>query len=680
MKKAALLFLLCFVASASFTQIIRSNNIPQSPNDGEEVNRNEPVVNYKSKSDTAQKSALLGFEHRDDAKDSVYIYFKDFGGIIKKSIDSSINDFDSYYAVPSHYLYLGNNGAAAHPLIFHPNETIGFDPGFHAYDIYQYSIEGTKFFKTTKPFTSLSYQLASGQEQMINVLHTQNPRPNINWGFDFRLINAPGFFVTQSNNHKSYRLFGNYQGKRKRYQANMIIVGNDINASENGGIENADYLSDPNRSYRFSVPVNLGKNASYKNNPFVTTVTTGNVYKNFDFLLRQSYDLGKKDSIIINDSTTDYLFFPKLRLQHTLQTQFESFHFGDIVPDSTIYKNWYNITLPIGTKNFEISEIWKVIKNDFSVIQFPDTKNQAQYFLAGISFENIQGEKETEINHLNNLFVHAEYRNRTRNKLWDMLAQGIMYVNGNNAGDYMASASISRFINKKLGEVKLFFTNENRTPSFVFDNRSAFNLGNNNHFQKEQIVSLGFQSNNAFMKLIFKNHLIVNHTYFTSYEATNQYNRLINLIELSASKKIQLSKKWFWYIDATLQQTDKAAPVKVPFFYTRNRLAFEGTFFKNLSISSGIEARYFTPYHADNYSPVVAQFFPQDSVLINNLPDITAFLHFRIKSFSAYLRFENLNTASFSNGFGWTHNNFAAPLYPTQEFMIRFGIRWWFVN
>jgi hypothetical protein len=65
---------------------------------------------------------------------------------------------------------------------------------------------------------------------------------------------------------------------------------------------------------------------------------------------------------------------------------------------------------------------------------------------------------------------------------------------------------------------------------------------------------------------------------------------------------------------------------------------------------------------------------------IKNLPDVSAYLHFRIKGFAGFLRAENLNTASFKNGFGFINNNFAAPHYPMQGFTIRFGIRWWFVN
>ena len=179
----------------------------------------------------------IGFVHRDDKKDSISITYKYLDSIRSIPFDSSINDFDKYFTVPSSYIYLGNNGAAAYSLIYKPNPKPGWDAGFHAFDIYRYTLEESKFYKTNRPFTQLSYQLASGKEQVIRALHTQNPRPNLGFGFDYRLISAPGFFTNQNTNHKSYRLFGNYQGKRKRYAAFVILVGNTNKASENGGIK-----------------------------------------------------------------------------------------------------------------------------------------------------------------------------------------------------------------------------------------------------------------------------------------------------------------------------------------------------------------------------------------------------------------------------------------------------------
>jgi len=76
----------------------------------------------------------------------------------------------------------------------------------------------------------------------------------------------------------------------------------------------------------------------------------------------------------------------------------------------------------------------------------------------------------------------------------------------------------------------------------------------------------------------------------------------------------------------------------------------------------------------------MGKFFPQDSITIQNLPEVSAFFNFRIKSFTAFIKAENLNTVYIDQGFGFTNNNFAAPLYPTPGLVIRFGIKWSFVN
>jgi hypothetical protein len=320
------------------------------------------------------------------------------------------------------------------------------------------------------------------------------------------------------------------------------------------------------------------------------------------------------------------------------------------------------------------------MSNDFTLLQFPDTKNSGQFISAGVKLENIKGELKTGTKNFYNFIIHGEYRNKTRNKLWDVIAKGEFYVNGLNSGDYSIYATIARFINNKFGGIQLFFKNVNRTPSFIFDNASNFNFNNAGITKKENIISFGADASNRFINLGFKNHIITNLAYFSDYYHTAQSSKIINLLQLYASKKIKLTKRWNLYADITVQQTDGSAPVKVPLLFTRNRLAYEGQFFKNLHLSTGLEVRYFTAFEAYNYSPVMGQFTPQDTFKLKNLPDITAFFHFRIKSFTAYIRAENLNTVSLSNGFGFTNNNFAAPHYPTQGFMLRFGIQWAFVN
>lgn len=627
--------------------------------------------------DTAEKK----FQQRDDLADSITISYRYMDELRRYTIDSTVNDFDTYFPVPSRYMYLGNNGSAATSLVFSPFTKAGFDQGFHAFDVYRFKLEETKFYKTTRPFSMIGYQLAAGKEQMVMAQHTQNIKPNFNAGFDYRLINAPGLFVNQNNNHNNARFFANYQGKRKRYNSFLVLVNNTIRASENGGIRNDSFLLNPNFKDRAGIDVFLGNNNNSQRNPFSTATVTGNIYKDFTFFLRQSYDIGQKDSIIINDSTTDYLFYPRLRLQHSFTYNSSGYVFRDASPDIDVYRNWYNIYIPYpGRDTFRLVEKWKRIENDFSLVQFPDAKNPGQFLLAGVALENIKGELQDGTENFYNLKLHGEYRNRTRNKKWDILLKGEFYLNGFNTGDYTATASLNRFLNKKLGDVQLFFTNTNRTPSFIFDKRSSFNLDNNSNTAKENIISFGATAHNPLVQLSFANHLVTNYAYFTSYYQTAQSGKVINILQLSASKKIKLAKRWNYYIDATVQQTDAASPIKVPLLYTRSRLAYEGNFYKNLFLSTGLEVRYFTPYEAYNYSPLVGQFVPQDTMKLKNLPDIHAFLHFRIKSFTGFLRAENLNTLSFKNGFGFVNNNYATPYIPSPGMLIRFGVRWWFVN
>ncbi|MFN8253524.1 MAG: putative porin [Ferruginibacter sp.] len=679
MKKILLVIMLVTVYGITHAQLPGMRNLPRAG--GSSGNKASSNTSDTSKS---QRDNTLGFEHRDDKKDSVSISYHFIDSVRNVRLDSSINDFDKYFSIPSSYQYLGNNGAAAYPLIYKPNVRPGFDAGFHAFDVYKYTLEQTKFYKTTKPFTQLGYQLASGKEQMIKVLHTQNPRPNWNFGADYRLISAPGFFVTQNANHKSYRLFSTYTGKRKRYAMNFVLLGNTIKNSENGGIVYDSLLYDPNKKKRYSVPVNLGMANLFQPNPFNASVSTGNIYKDFTLFIRQTYDIGKRDSVAINDSTTEYLFYPKLRLQYSFSFNTQDYLYKDDKTDTNIYKKWYD-TLPYRLSYFRVREQWRILSNDFSLVQFPDTKNTAQFFLAGARMENIKGtfyrtDTTADSKTYYNIVLHGEYRNKTRNRLWDLLLKGEFYLNGLNSGDYNAYATIARSLNKKLGDVRLFFINTSRTPSFIFDGVSAFNFKNPGITKKENIISFGAEANNPFVNLSFRNHLINNLAYFTGYYHTAQYSKPVNLVQASLSKKTRLTKKFNWYTELVLQQTDGSAPVKVPLLFTRNRFALEGTFYKNLNLSTGLEFRYYTPYEAYNYSPVMGQFTPQDTVKLKNLPDISAFFHFRIKSFTAYIRGENLNTVNFADGFGFTNNNFAAPHYPTQGLMIRFGIQWNFVN
>ncbi|MEO8860661.1 MAG: putative porin [Ginsengibacter sp.] len=276
--------------------------------------------------------------------------------------------------------------------------------------------------------------------------------------------------------------------------------------------------------------------------------------------------------------------------------------------------------------------------------------------------------------------LHGEYRNKTKNRKWDALLKGEFYAAGLNAADYSGYVSLTRFLNSKLGNIQLSFQNVNRSPSYIFNGNSAFNLDNSSITKKENITVISAVANNPRFTLMVRNISIANYTFFKNYYQTDQFNGLVNITQITASTKNKITRHLGLYSDFILQQTTGNNPIRVPLFYTRQRIAFEGTFYKNLNLSTGIEAKYNTPYKANNYSPVMGQFFPQDTIVIKNFPELNVFFDFRIKSFTGILKIENLNTVNVSQGLGFTNNNFAAPNYPTPGFFFRFGVIWSFVN
>jgi hypothetical protein len=356
------------------------------------------------------------------------------------------------------------------------------------------------------------------------------------------------------------------------------------------------------------------------------------------------------------------------------------------VADSVYYKDYYNISLRYPVDSFRLRDHWRNMINDFSIYQFPDARNLHQFFKVGASVQNLALENDS-VGKRNffNVFGHAEYRNRTRNQQWDMQANGKLYFTGLNAGDYSAYASLQRFVGKRMGYIQLAFENVNRTPSFVFDRRSGFYLSPPADFKKENITHLYASILQPALRLKLSGHyyLVTNYSYFTNYYEAHQESTLFNMLQVALQKTIRLGRRWFWHADVYLQKNIGSAPVHSPLLFTRNRIGYEGNLgFKNLDITFGTEVRYHTPYKADGYSPLLGQFFYQDSIRIDNqMPDIAGFVHFRIKSFKFYFRAENLNTAKVTNReFGFTKNNLAAPGYYYPGLQIRLGVYWSFVN
>jgi hypothetical protein len=634
--------------------------------------------------------------------DTITLNFRYLDSSRLLKLDSSILDLGRKIPRPATWINLGNMGTAARDLVFSPRMQSGWDPGWHSYDLYKFTVDETRFFNTTRPYTELGYMLAARGEQFVKVLHTQNIRPNWNFSFEYRLLNSPGTFQNQNTNHSNIRFGSWYQSKNKRYQNFFVLVTSKLAASENGGIQNPKDLDSVQYANQATLPVKLGNGLQQATgNIFSAPITTGTRFSTATYMLRQQYDLGQKDSIV-TDSSVIPLFYPRVRLEHTFSYSTYNYRYFDFSQgatyalDSNYYWKNYNLATLLPTSDtVYLQDQWKVVSNDFSIYQFPDSKNPQQFIKLGATLELLKGNFDTSmtsgtpqpIHGLNtqNVFAHGEYRNKTRNQLWDIEAFGRLYLNGLNSGDYNAYISLRRLISRRIGYFQAGFENANRTPGFVYDRSSSFYLdsANKSSFGKENTTHLFASLDQPRNQLTLSGsyYLMTNYSYFTDYSRERQAS-VFNLLQISIKKQFTLYRHWKWRTLTYVQQVAGSSPVHVPLLLSTNQVGYDGSLgFKNLNISFGAELRYMSPYKADGYAPVTGQFFSQDSTIHQRLPDINLYLHFRVRSFTAYLRAENLNAMKFSpRGYGYYGNNFVAPNYPYPGLNIRFGFFWGFVN
>lgn len=679
------LILLLLLSSAAFSQrrpVVRPD-IPTSNRPTTGGAQTGQVKNTRGSTDSLR--------HRTGLEDSITITFRYLDSSRLQRFDSAIHDFTSRFPIPATYAFLGNTGNAARNLIFTPILQSGWDAGFHAYDIYKFTLSETRFYNTTRPFSQIGYLLGSKSEQMIHLLHTQNIKPNWNFAAQYRLLNSPGYFQNQNTNHNSYRFNSYYQSPNKRYSNFFIVVANKIDGAENGGIRtDLPYLDSSSFKERSGVPVKLGEPGLTSRNFFSSRIPTGTKYSDRHIFLRQQYDLGQKDSLVVNDTTVIPLFYPRLRFEHNLRLSKHTYRFQDENPDSgfALYQlAGIDTAKPITF----MQDAWNEIMNDFSIYTFPDKKNPQQFLKLGATIQNFSGKFDTSRSaspwskNLFITFVHGEYRNRTRNQKWDIEAYANFHVAGAYAADYDAYISLRRLISRQLGFLQAGFRNVNRTPSYVFDPNSAFwKQQGTASFSKENISVIfgSIERPQSRLRLSGNYYLISNYTYFKGINERGQEAGLFNLLQVMLEKQFTIYKSWQWRTLVVVQQKAGSAPVNVPLVFTRNQLGYEGNLgFKNLRTAFGLEIRYHTPYKADGYSPFLGQFYYQDTTRISNTPDISGYLHFNIKTFTAYVRAENLNTYRFAGeNTGFTNNNLAAPEFPMPGLQVRVGIFWNFVN
>ena len=509
-----------------------------------------------------------------------------------------------------------------------------------------------KYYSVPTPLTDLYFKTVMEQGQSLDAFLTINTKPNLNFSIAYKGLRSLGKYVNFLSSSGNFRFTSSYFTKDKRYILNAHFTGQDISNQENGGIINtSDFESgDDNFKERDRLEVYFED---------ATSLLKGN-----RFFVDHSFKLNKLNPnslVFTHQFSQEYKFFEFT--QSAANTRFGS-SFSNRINNKTRYNNLYNkLGIAYKTKSYGDLEF------------FIEDNNYNYYYNSVVydSFGNISvpNSISERVNMIGGNYTY--FANKLIAKLSVSQAisdQGISNIEAN------AKYKLNDDYQFEFNYQKL-----NSLPNLNYTLYQSSYVDYNwfNDFKTEKLNQFTFSANTKWINRSAQYKVVNDHLFFDN--TTNniatlivkpvQYDKTINYFSVKANKEI---KFWKFALDNTIlyQAVDQVDDVvNVPQLITRNTLYFsEYVFKKAMFLQTGVTFQYFTEYYANDYNPLIGEFYVQNETKIGGFPMFDFFINARVRQTRIFLKAEHFNSA-------WTGNNFySAPNYPYQDFIVRFGLVW----
>ncbi|WP_121964147.1 putative porin [Myroides sp. N17-2] len=538
--------------------------------------------------------------------------------------------------------------------------------GFEAKQMAYLNVEDIKYYSAPTPYTDLYYRSVMKQGQNLDAFITLNTSKNLNFFVGYKGLRSLGKYINQLSSTGNFRIGSSYQSENKKYLMRTHFTAQDIMNKENGGIRDLDLFESSVKPYNKRERLNV----YYRD---VETMLKGKrLYLNHQYQLNNSFENGL---LLTHEFTYEDKFFEFK--QENINNQYtDKKHFGDAFQSTIKNKTrYYNIFNRVGA----------AYQSDV-VGRF---EGFVDFYKYRYNYKSIA--------HVNGTLVP------------DQLEKNITMIGGRyiyHKDNWKANALIST----SLGNDKT--SNIEASLNYKFSEEIAFDLGYQNlsrmgnlnyylyqsdyvnynwynEFKNEKINQFDASFTTPWVKLSGTYSVLKDKLYFSN-DATEfdkfgipqqvlvtpkQYNGTINYLSLQAEKDFRFGK---FGLDNTVlyQKVDQNDNIlNVPQFVTRNTLYFTDAFFdKALKFQTGITLSYFSKYYANDYNPLIGDFFVQDKVEIGNYPVFDFFINMKIRTARIYIMLEHFNSSM--TGYKY----YSAPNNPYKDFTFRFGVTWNFFS
>lgn len=659
-KFVSIIFLLLsFATAAQKTRTGQDGKLQVSDTkSGAPVTQNNPDGTKKSPTAKDPKATIDMYRVITLDRDTTYI---DTSLTIQKEYIYNYLRKDNFGLLP-----FANEGQTYQALQYGLDDFSAFPEfGFKAKHFNFLEAEDIKYYSVATPLTELYFKTVMEQGQNLDAFITVNTSERFNFSLAYKGLRSLGKYVNQLSSTGNFRFTSNYHTADHRYAVKMHFTAQDISNGENGGITTTEDFNGGSDDFK-----DRARLAVYFED--ATSLLDGNRYF-FDHHFRVNRAQGNNNLFIDHQFNFENKFFEFSQL--TLNTsipaeptdisirRFGASYRPANIYDKTRYNRLYN---KIGTtyQNTTLGEFQFFIE-DF---------RYNYYYRTILVFDDQTVIPNSIADRINT--VGGQYR----------------YQKGSWNGKASYSASISNQAMSNLDISATWQLNEDNSFSFAYQNMSkipdhiynfhqssykAYNWFND--FNNEKINNFEVQAFTKWVNASLKFTTLNDKLYFsndinsmdTLLVSPKQYEKTINYLSLKVSKEFRYGK---FALDNTVlyqETTQDDAILNVPKLVVRNTLYFsEHLFKKAMFLQTGFIFNYFTKYNADDYNPLIGEFYVQNQTEVGEFPMVDFFINAKIRQTRIYLKAEHFNSA-------FTGNNFyAAPNYPYRDFIVRFGLVW----
>ncbi len=582
--------------------------------------------------------------------------------------------------------HLGNVGSPSYSKLFFENEYQRSFFFWNSLEPYFKTPGKQLYYNTTVPYSNLFYQSGGSQsnkEERVKGEITSNFGKYVNLGFNIDYIYSRGYYQSLSNKSLNYNLSGSYI--KDRYEMHAWGGNYSFLNSENGGLNNDSFVTDPNNpnyaslnytSSSFPVNMNLTWNRVRGRQLFVTNHyhlgyynkekkhinEKDTIVKTFvpvaSFILTSQYThqfrrFSSYDTLAINSSTT----------VEALDTLYSKTYYNRPVNDLTTlteWKNTFGLSMREGFKDWVKFGLTAYVQHTNRRYSLPDSiKNNFN-------------------KHFQNNVALGGVLSKTSGKSLKYDIDAEISLAGHDFGQFKANAKLQTFAKFAGKEASLTATAyiKNLKANYLMSNvQSKYFWWNDKATGDIRRVFVGGELNlpQTGTKFNIGVENIQNYQYFNASKTVDQNSGSVQVLAARLDQNLNVGIL-HWDNQLVYQTSSNQSVIPLPQLSAYSNLYLLTKVAKVMTVQLGIDAHYHTAYYAPGYEPALMAFYNQQDVKVGGFPMSTIYINAHLKKTRFFVMYYNVLKDVGSHGY------FSLPHYPVNPMIFKWGLSWDFDN